>query len=129
MSDIQKTRNDDRINPIKLTDNNGVIKNAGDVYELDFNREAIRFAESKGFKLEEVDQYPVTRISELFYYSFRMHQRSVSKDKTDKLMEEWGGLPESVLKRLIELYDQARLSNNIQIDEDAEKNSSVTVEL
>lgn len=121
--------NSDRITSIKLTDNNGLIKNAGDVYELDFNREAIRFAEGKGFKLEEVDEYPVTRISELFYYSFRMHHRSVAKDKTDKLMEAWGGLPESVLKRLILLYDQTRLSNNIQIDEDAEKNSAVTVEM
>lgn len=129
MSEIKKSENNYRINSIKLTDNDGVIKNAGDVYELNFNREAIRFAESKGFNLEEIDKYPVTRISELFYFSFRMHNRNVAKDKTDKLMEAWGGLPESVLKRLIELYDQARLSNNIQIDEDAEKNSCVTVEL
>lgn len=120
---------DERINPIKITDNEGIIKNAGDVYELDFSRESIAFAEGRGFKVEEVATFPVTRIAELFYYSFRKKNRSVSREKTDKFMEAWGGVPEKVLKRLIELYNQAAMSNNIQLDEDAEKNPVATVEL
>lgn len=131
MSETKKTtQNNDRINSIKLTDNNGIISAPGNVYELDFNRDAIRFAENRGFKIEEVQDYPVSKMPELFYYSFRMHNRSVAKDKTDKLIEAWGGaLPESVLRRLIELYNQAQLSNSIQFDEEAEKNGAVTVEL
>lgn len=119
----------DNVNPIRLTDNEGVINQAGDVYTLDFSRESIAFAERNGFKVEEVPVYPVTRISELFYYAFRKNHRRVARDKTDKFMEAWRGLPENVLKRLIELYNQAALANNIQTDEDAEKNEVATVEL
>lgn len=120
---------DERVNPIRLTDKTGIIGPAGEVYELDFSRESIVFAENRGFKVEEVVTYPVTRISELFYYSFRKNHRKVSREKTDKLMEAWGGVTESVLKRLVDLYNQAALSNNIQVDEDAEKNEMVAVEL
>lgn len=119
----------DRVNPIRLTDHKGIIKNPEDVYELDFSRESIAFAEARGFKLENVADFPVTNISNLFYYSFRKNHRSVSREKTDKFMEVWGGVPESVLKRLIDLYNQAVTSNNIQMDEDAEKNETATVEM
>lgn len=123
------SENLDRVPPIRLTDHKGIIKNPEDVYELDFSRESVAFAENRGFKVEEVLVYPVTRISELFYYAFRKGYRSVSREKTDKFMEAWGGIPERVLKRLIELYNQAAMSNNVQIDEDAEKNETATVEL
>lgn len=119
----------DRVTPIRLTDHKGIIKRPEDVYELDFSRESIAFAEARGFKIDEVPVYPVTRISELFYYAFRKKHRSVSREKTDKFMEEWGGLPESVLKRLVELYNQAAMANNIQVDEDSEKNETATVEM
>lgn len=121
--------NEERIQSIRLTDKKGIIGTAGDVYELDFCRESVAFAEGRGFKIEEVADFPVTKTSDLFYYAFRMHNRRVSRDKTDKLMKEWGGIPESVLKRLIELYSQAMTSNNIQTDEEAEKNAAVSVEL
>lgn len=119
----------DRVVPIQLTDNKGIIRQPGDVYELDFSRESIIFAEARGFKLENVAEFPVTNISSLFYYSFRKNHKSVSREKTDKFMEAWGGLSESVLKRLVELYNQAAMSNNIQTDEDAEKNETATVEM
>lgn len=121
--------NDDRVNPIRLTDHKGIIKNAGDVYELDFSRESVAFAENRGFKIEEVAVYPVTRIAELFYYAFRKNHRAVSREKTDKFMDAWCGIPENVLKRLIELYTQAVTANNIQTDEDAAKNETATVEM
>ena len=120
---------EDKVNPIRITDNTGVIHNPGDVYELDFSRESIVFAENRGFKVEEVAVYPATRISELFYYAFRKNHRKVSRDKTDKFKDEWGGIPEKVLKRLVELYNQAAMANNIQVDEDAEKNETATVEM
>lgn len=123
------SENLDHVNSIRLTDHEGVIKNPGDVYELDFSRESIAFAESKGFKLENVAEFPVTNISNLFYYAFRKNHRNVSREKTDKLMKAWGGLPESVLARLVELYSQAATANNIQLDEDAGKNEMVTVEM
>ena len=120
---------EDKFDPIRITDNKGIIHNPGDVYELDFSRESIVFAENRGFKVEEVAVYPVTRISELFYYAFRKKHRNVSREKTDKFMAVWGGIPEKVLKRLVELYNQAAMANNIQVDEDAEKNETATVEM
>lgn len=123
------SENLDRVNPIRLTDHKGIIKNPEDVYELDFSRESIAFAEARGFKLGNVADFPVTNIANLFYYAFRKNHRNVSREKTDKLMAEWGGIPERVLKRLLDLYDQAATSNNIQMDEDAEKNETATVEM
>lgn len=123
------SENLDRVNPIRLTDNKGIIKGPGEVYALDFSRESVAFAEARGFKLENVAEFPVTNISSLFYYSFRKNHKSVPRERTDKFMEAWGGLSESVLKRLIELYNQAATANNIQTDEDAEKNETATVEL
>lgn len=119
----------ERVKSIRLTDHTGVLGQAGEVYELDFSRDAVRFAESRGFKLGDVEDYPVTKIPEIFYYAFRMHHRNIAREKTDALLEVWHGVPENVLRRLIELYNQAQMSNNFQFDEDAEKNSSVTVEL
>ena len=82
---------DERIMPAVITDNK-----TGDKYELDFSRDSIRFAENRGFELENVAKFPVTGVADLFFYAFRMHHRNVSRDKTDKLMERWGGIPEGL---------------------------------
>lgn len=115
----------ERIPSVKLTDNN-----TNTTYELDFNRESVKFAESRGFKIENLSDFPKTALEDLFFFSLRMHQKNrVSREASDKLLESWGGLPESVAKRLAELFVQAQTSNTIQTDEDAEKNGRLTVEL
>ena len=51
-------------------------------------------------------------------------------EKYDKLYEKMGGLSPKVIKRLMELYQQALMSNGIvQDDEELEANPHVTVEL
>lgn len=114
----------ERIMPAKLTD-----KETGEVYELDFSRASVRFAEQRGFKLDNVANFPLTGIEDLFFYSFRKNHRKVSKEKTDKLLEKLGGVTEKLLDRLISLYNQALTSNNIQLDEDLEKNDKMGLEL
>ena len=115
----------DHINPARITDEQN-----GRVYELDFSRESIVFAERNHFKLEDALEYPVTGMRDLFYYSFRKNHRNVARDKTDKLIERWGGgIPEALVKRLIQLYQQAQSSNAIIVDEESEKNSGLTLEL
>lgn len=115
----------DHINPARITDEQN-----GRVYELDFSRESIVFAERNHFKLEDALEYPVTGMRDLFYYSFRKNHRNVARDKTDKLIERWGGgIPEALVKRLIQLYQQAQASNAIIVDEESEKNSGLTLEL
>ena len=78
-------------------------------YTLEFNRESVRFAENHGFVLDEVSKYPMTRVYELWYYAFRMHHKSVSREKTDALLDELGGVkdtPAAVFERLGALYTE-----------------------
>lgn len=115
---------EDRVQSVKVTN-----KKTGTVYELDFNRDAVRFAEARGFDTSDIQKYPTTKIPELFYYSFRMHHKAMAKNQTDKLLEELGGLPSNVLWRLIDLYNQAGLTNVIQTEEESEKNENADWEL
>ena len=114
----------DRINPPRITDNK-----TGNVYELDFSRESVRFAENRGFKLDELTVFPASRIPEFFYYSFRKNHKNVARSKTDALLDSMGGMTSGLMERLIQLYNQAALTHLIATDEDIEKNSAVTVEL
>ena len=114
----------DRVMPIKFTDND-----TGNVYELDFCRESVKFAEARGFRTEDVSDYPVTKIPEFWFYAFRMHHKNMAKNQTDALLEKMGGVTPQIAARLVELYNQAATSNNIQDEEDLAKNARVTVEL
>lgn len=114
----------ERIEPIRITDND-----SGNTYVLDFNRDSVRFAESRGFKLEDVPDYPSTKFEEFFFYAFRANHKNLSREKANKLYEKMGGMTERVLARLLDLYQQAQVSNNIQDEDDLKENPHVTVEL
>lgn len=112
----------EQVKPIILHDN----ENAMD-YTLEFNRETIRFAEARGFNIEDVGKYPMTKLPELFYYAFRMHHKSVSREKTDRILfDDLGGMPDGMAERLGALYAVPfeALANN----EEKAKNSRMTVE-
>lgn len=115
----------ERIDPVRITDNE-----TGKVYELDFSRDSVRFVENQGYKIEETFEFPNVNIPKLFYYALRKNHRNVSLQQADALREKMGGLTDKVALRLIDLYKQATVANNvIQDDEDLAKNSRVTVEL
>jgi len=115
---------DDRINPIRITNNK-----TGEVYELDFNRETVYTMDRDNFKIDEVTDYPATNIPKLFYYAFRKNHRKMTKAQTDKILrDDLHGVTPKMLERMLLLYQQAVTSNNVQDDEDLEKNSEVTVE-
>lgn len=98
-------------------------------YTLEFNRESIKFAEMRGFNVDDVALYPMTKLPELFFYAFRMHHKNVSREKTDKILfEELGGIPEGMIERLAELY-QAPFEVLSVVSEDERKNSKVKVEM
>lgn len=116
---------DERIEPVYITDND-----TGKKYELDFNRESVKWVESQGYKIDETFDYPNVNIPKLFYYAFRAHHKSVSLQQTNALLDKMGGLTDKIAIRLIDLYRQATMANNvIQDSEDLSKNSRVTVEL
>ena len=114
----------DRVQSMRVSDNK-----TGVSYELDFSRDSVRFAENRGFEIDTVVKFPVTKIPELFYYAFRKNHKNVAKSQTDALLDRIGGLTGQMLERLIQLYNQAALTHIIASDEDAEKNTEVTVEL
>lgn len=114
----------EKVNPIRLTDND-----TGRVYELDFDRASIAFAERRGFKIGEVSDYPIVGVPDLFYYAFRKNHKNVSREKTDEIFDALGGLTTAMLSRLVALYNQGGLSHVIRDEEDEVKNSKMTVEL
>lgn len=112
----------ERVKPIILRDTE-----TGAEYTLEFNRESVRFAEQRGFDINDVAKYPMTKLPELFYYAFRMHHKNVSRDKTDKMLfEGMGGIPDGMIDRLGDLY-AAPFMAFVEVAEDA-KNPKVTVE-
>lgn len=116
---------DERINPIRITDNE-----TNKVYELDFNRESVKYVESQGFKIDEVFDYPNINIPKLFYFAFRANHKNIPLNQTNALLDKMGGFTEEIAIRLIDLYRQATMANNVLQDkDDLSKNSKVTVEL
>ena len=113
----------ERVKPIIIHDGENGID-----YTLEFNRESVRFAEARGFDINDVGKYSMTKLPELFFYAFRMHHKNVSREKTDRILfEDLGGMPEGMAERLGALYGVPfeALTNS----EDKAKNSKMTVEL
>lgn len=109
------------VKPIKVTDND-----TGMTYTLEFNRESIKFAESKDFDIQDLAKKPMSMIPDLWFYAFRMHHKMLPREKTDKLLEGLGGIPEGLLQRLVELY--AIPYNSLLVGDGNSKNSKVVVE-
>ena len=94
------------------------------LYTLDFNRESVANAERRGFKVDSIGDFLLTGCQELFYWSTRMHHRNLRRDETDKLFMSVGGIEaEGLLKRLLELYNQAITATEI------EKNPKLALQL
>jgi len=102
-------------------------EDTGMEFTLEFNRESVRFAESRGFKVQEISDYPMTRLYELWFYAFRMHHKNVARAKTDALLDSLGGVtdaPDGLFQRLGELYSEGF---NTLTDKSENENPTVTV--
>ena len=107
-----------------------IIKSDTEEFTLEFNRESIKFAEMRGFKIDDVSSFPMTKVPELFFYAFRMHHKNIAREKTDKILfEELGGIPDGLIERLGELYAQPFEALNIVEEGEERKNSKWAVEL
>lgn len=116
---------DERVKPVRLVD-----KETEQEYVLDFSRDSVRFAEARGFKPDEVMEFPSTKIPELFFYAFRKNHKNMAKNQTDSILfDQLKGVSAPLLERLIQLYNQAALTHLIASEEDVEKNARMTVEL
>lgn len=96
-------------------------------YTLEFNRDTVKFAESRGFDINDVSRFPMIKLPELFFYAFRMHHPNISRANTDKIFfDELGGLDQQTANRLGELFAVPYEALN---GDPARKNPKVTVEL
>ena len=119
---MAKSEVNEQVKPIIIHDAENEID-----YTLEFNRETVRFAEARGFDIEDVSKYPMSKLPELFFYAFRMHHKNVSREKTDRILfDDLGGMPNGMAERLGALYASPfeALTNNSE----KTKNSKVTVE-
>lgn len=114
----------DRVKPVIIHD----TENNRD-YTLEFSRDSIKFAEGRGFRIVDVDNYPMTKVPEFFWYAFRMHHPSVSLAQAEKLLERMGGMTEALAQRLGELWAVPFETLASEQDDGEAKNVTVTVEL
>ena len=112
----------EKVNPIIIHD----TENNKD-YTLEFNRDSIRFAEQRKFVIDDVDNFPMTKVVEFFWYAFRMHHPSFSLSQAENLLDRMGGMSEALGRRLGELWSVPYEAMNY--NEDKAKNSGVTVDL
>lgn len=110
----------EQVKPIIIRDNEKKKE-----YTLEFNRDSVRFAEGRGFKLDDVDQYTMTKVPEFFWYAFRMHHKSVSLGQAEDILKQIGGMNEQIAKRLVELWVQTYDS----LGNEETKNPEMSVEL
>ena len=112
----------ERVKPVIIHDNENNKE-----YTLEFNRDAIKFAEGRGFKLTDVEDFPMSKVPEFFWYAFRMHHPSFSLNQAEKMLDSIGGMSEQLGRRLGELWAVPFESLNANNGET--KNSTMTVEL
>ena len=121
--EIDLMEREEVVNPI-------ILKVDGKEYTLEFSRESVKFAESRGFDLDDLSRFPMTKTYEFFYYAFRMHHKGLPRDKTDAIIDDGfggvGGIPEGVLERLGKLYAEPF---NVHSEDNEGKKLNVSVEM
>ena len=102
----------------------------GKTYTLEFSKNTVMKAESMGYKEEELTDKSMTMGTLLFHCAFLMHEPTITKEETDKiLLEDLGGYTDELATRLILLYDlQANEILNSRKDK-APKNPKLKVSL
>ena len=122
---MSKKEVNEKVKPLVLIDNE-----TGERYSLEFSRESVKFAEARGFAIEDSVKFPQTKIPDLFYFAFRKNHRNISRERTDRMLyDDLQGLSTAAIERLLMLYQEPQ-NALIRTDEDGEpKNARMTVEL
>lgn len=100
---MDENKMSERAQPLRLNDTE-----TGKEYTLEYNRDAVRFAERQGLDISELASKPVTNIPVLFFAAFRKNHPEVTRAESDRMLyEELYGLTGEELNRLSALYTQA----------------------
>lgn len=90
----------ENVKPIVITDGE-----SGNEYTLEFNRETVCIAESRGLNINDGFTKQMTTFRELFYCSFLMHHPKITKAETDHILFDCiGGLDGEMCNRLGMLF-------------------------
>ena len=109
------------IKPIILTDNA-----SGEVYTLEYSRESVVFINNHGFKRSEIEDNMEEMLPLLFWGAFRMHHRRISRTQADAILEKLGGITDSMLNRLIALYN-VPITTLVRSDDEGTDSENFTV--
>ena len=115
----------ENVKPIILNDKANNVQ-----YTLEFNKESVKFAEDRGFSLDDMrnGRNEYKNLELLFFCSFRMHHKNLPMDKAMKILyDDLGGYPKGMLERMITLYQQPYAS--LVSEEETAKNPQMSVEL
>ena len=103
----------ERVKPIVIKD----AKTGDPKYTLEFSRKTIATAERRGFVLDQISDRPLTGCQDLFHFAFLKNHRNISKETTDELFDELGGIEaDGLMERLIALYNDGIRSTNMGAD-------------
>ena len=95
----------------------------GREFVLEFSRRTVKMAEENGISLDNIENKMMSTIPDIFHYAFKMHQPWISKEETDRILfEEFKGLTDDELKRIVELYVEP-YNTLINVTDGDEKNS------
>lgn len=98
----------------------------GKEYTLEFDREAVTYAERIGFSMDDIDSKMMNRVPELFWLAFRKNHPKVTKKEADHILfDELGGAWEALITRLGELFADGYTS--LVNEEEQPKNPKVRV--
>lgn len=115
----------ENVKPIIIRDNANHTE-----YVLEFNKESVKFAEDRGFSLDDLrnGRNEYKNLELLFFCSFRMHHKNLTMDKAMKILhDDLGGYTKGMLERMITLYQQPYAS--LVSEEETAKNPQMSVEL
>ena len=96
----------------------------GTHYTLEFNRNAIRTMERKGFVAEEIQTKPMTVLPELFAGAFIMHHPYLKRDRIDRIFDKMTNRLK-LIERLGAMYNEPL---EAMLDEPEESEGNVTWE-
>lgn len=98
-------------------------------YTLEFSRKTVATAERRGFVLDQIGSRPLTGCQDLFYFAFIKNHKNISKETTDKVFDEVGGIEaDGLIERLVALYNDAIRSTNVDADGEV-KNAKYALDL
>lgn len=79
------------------------IEHENVVYTLEYTLRTVKTMEARGFKIDELSEYPATRIPQLFFGAFLAHHSGIRQEQTDAIWDAQADR-DALLEVLGEMY-------------------------